>query len=59
MAAISDLAEDLRDVVLHYQVSIDFMRTDQAVHSYASQLSQQRAIYNQNCALIVSQGPMV
>jgi len=56
MIAICDLADDLRDVVVEYQVSPDIQKHALNGHSCSSQFSQQKAIYDQNCKLIVSRG---
>ena len=56
MTAVYDLADDLRDFIVEYQVSAITGSTYWIVHSYNPQFSQQKAIYEQNCKLIVSRG---
>jgi len=36
MTVVSDLADDLRDAIVEYQVSADTQNTSRAVHSYSS-----------------------
>ena len=52
--AVSDLAEDLRDAILDYHVSTGIINVHRVTRSHHAQFSQQKAIYNQNCTLIVS-----
>ena len=53
MTAVCDLTDDLRDAIVEYQVGT-VMETYWIIHSYGPQFSQQKAIYEQNCKLIVS-----
>jgi len=52
--AVCDLADDLRDAIVEYQVSTGFERHTPDISLIKLQFSQQEAIYGQNCKLIVS-----
>jgi len=54
--AISELAEDLRDAVLEYQVGPGHPATRRMFLSPAVQFTQQKSLYEQNCRLIVRPG---
>jgi hypothetical protein len=51
--AISELAEELRDTIIEYQVSPDPPVTRRMLCLDAVQFSQQKSLYEQNCRLIV------
>ena len=52
--AVGELAEDARDAAIKYQVSPNLPVTIEAHRLILVQISQQNAIYEQNCRLIVS-----
>jgi len=54
MIAVGDLADDLRDAIVEYQVSTGINKAHWIVRSCSLQFSQQKAMYDQNCTLIVS-----
>jgi hypothetical protein len=53
---VVDLADDLTDVIMEYQVSAHIIRTRTERSIRSPQLSQQNAIHKQNRKLIVSHG---
>ena len=52
--AVSEMAEDIQDALLEYQVSGGKSHTAEVVALKLWQTNRQRAIYSQNCRLIVS-----
>ena len=52
--AVRELAEDVRDAVMEYQASHDLVIPLRIYRRTSVQIGQQTAIYEQNCALIVS-----
>ena len=53
--AVSAMAEDIRDALLEYQVRSERSRGHRVTNiTMPQQTIQQRAIYDQNCRLIVS-----
>ena len=51
--AISELAEELRDAVIEYQVGPDPPLIHTMLYLSVMQLTQQKSLYEQNCRLIV------
>ena len=51
---VCGFVEDIRDAVVEYQVSPDLSVTFRMPGRGSLQLHQQRALYDQNCKLIVS-----
>ena len=51
--AVTELAEELRDVIIEYQVGTDSAATRRMICLGVVQFSQQKSLYEQNCRLIV------
>ena len=53
---MSEITEDLRDVIIEYQVSPGSPATHWMLYSGAAQFTQQKSLYEQNRRLIVRPG---